>query len=131
MSGDGDDHIIQAAYVTMPVATRIAAIAVTATSGATDMSATNQLGTYLKVARMVTLVADGNDIYFAAGTTDPAAINDATTTAGSADRCWLLKDGQPQSFVYNGEKFWELKCATGETATLRAYVSSRNPNESS
>lgn len=130
--GEGLDHIIQAAYVTMPVATRIAAIAVTDTSAATDISATNQLGTYLKgKGRMVTLMADGNDIYFAAGVTDPAAINDATTTAGSADRCWLLKDGQPQSFVYNGEKFWELKCASGETATLRAYVSSRNPNETS
>lgn len=128
---EGLDHIIQAAFITMPVATRIAAIAVTDTSAATDMSATNQLGTYLKGARMVTLMADGADIYFAAGVTDPAAVNDATTTAGSADRCWLLKDGQPQSFVYNGEKFWELKCASTETATLRAYVSSRNPNERS
>lgn len=127
----GEDHIIQAAYVTMPVATRIAAIAVTDTSAATDMSATNQLGTYLKKGRMVTLVADGNDIFFAAGTTDPAAISDTNTTAGNAARCWVLKDGQPQSFVYNGEKFWELKCASTETATLRAYVSSRNPNESS
>lgn len=128
---EGLDHIIHAAYITMPVATRIAAVAVTSTSAATDMSATNQLGTYLKMGRMVTMVADGNDIYIATGTTDPAAINDATTTAGSADRCYLLTAGQPQSFVYNGEKFWELKCASGESATLRAYVSSRNPNERS
>ena len=128
---EGLDHIIHAAYVTMPVATRIAAVAVTATSGATDMSATNQLGTYLKMGRMVTMMADGNDIYIATGTTDPAVIDDAEVAAGDPQRCWLLKDGQPQSFVYNGEKFWELKCASGETATLRAYVSSRNPNERS
>jgi len=124
-----DETMFQAAWVRMPKATEIAAIPVTATSAATDMSATNQLGAELEPGKFVTLCADGNDIYIAVGTTDPAAINDATTTAGSAERCWILKDGQPQPFTYNGEKYWELKCATGLTATLRAYVSSKRVDE--
>jgi len=126
-----DSIIVQAEHVTMPVAGRIAAVAVTSTSGATDMSATNQLGTYLQVGRYVTMVADGNDIYIATGTTDPSAIDDTNTTAGNAARCYLLTAGIPQSFAYNGEKYWELKCASGETATLRAYVSSRLPSQTS
>ncbi len=121
--------IVQAEHVVMPRAGRIAAIAVTATSAATDMSASNQLGTELKDGRYVTMVADGNDVYIATDTVDPSAISDTNTTAGNAARCYLLSAGVPQSFVYHGEKYWELKCASGETATLRAYVSSRLESE--
>jgi hypothetical protein len=117
----------QEAHITAPPATNIAAIAVTSTSAGTDLSAANQLGPEVNLGRFVTFQADGGDIYVAFGATDPAAIVAATTTAGSAERCWLLKDGQPQSFVLNGLTYVEAITAT--TATLRCYVSSRLPHE--
>lgn len=115
----------QAAHILAPQATKIAAIAVTSTSAGTDLSATNQLGTAINKGRYVTFMADGADIYVAFGATDPAAIDQANTTAGNAARCWLLKDGQPQDFCLNGLTFVEAKTVSGSTATLRAYVSSR------
>jgi alkylation response protein AidB-like acyl-CoA dehydrogenase len=116
----------QAAHLLAPQATKIAAIAVTSTSAGTDLSAANQLGSDINKGRFVTFMADGGDIYVAFGSSDPAAIVAATTTAGSAERCWLLKDGVPQDFVLNGLTYVEAITAT--TATLRCYVSSRLPH---
>ena len=120
---------IQCAYVTAPVVGAIAAIAVTATSTGTDLSATNQLGSsFVDKGRFVTFVADGADVYLGFSLTDPAAVDPANVTAGNVARAWLLKDGQPQSFILRGVKFVEARTSSG-TATLRCYVSSRTTSD--
>ncbi len=84
----------------------------------------------------VTLLCETADVYFAFGAATAATIDDtAVIAAGTAvtATCMLatmpfrLVKDVPQCFRIdrNADKFLQLKCASGLTATLRMYASSQ------
>ena len=114
--------------LTPPVFGRIACIAVTSTSAATDLSADATAGKEFINGQMIRLYADGADVYFAFSTENASTIDD-TATGASAGKCGCIPAGTSQDFCcawLNGAqcKYLYTKTKTGLTATLRITTSS-------
>lgn len=121
------DQEQQAAYIIGPHINKVSVLALTTTTAGLDLSAAAELGPDVDAGKYLTLRADGADVYYFmnssnAGTADPAA------TSG-ADRCYLLPNGQTESFIPRaGFHCVRARASTG-TGYLRMYISSKPPNE--
>lgn len=110
---------------------------------AIDVSTTsvaNDLSTYLtkyKNGHMLTVHADGGDIYYSFGVANTDSIDTTARGAGGVTVCQKIPSGQdrswftpPGSSVPNGNpyRYLILRTASG-TAVARGYVSSLNSGE--
>lgn len=119
------DIELQSVYIIGPCINKIAVMPLTTTTSGLDLSLAAQLGPDVDGGRFLTLVADGDAVYFFmnnadSGTADPAA------TSG-ANRCFLLPNGGSLTFVPHALFHFVRARTASTTANLRMYISSKPP----
>ena len=114
-----------------PVAGKVAALAVTSTSAATNMAVDVNVGADFLAGRTLRLTADGCKIYYAwASTSTPVA---DTATGATAGKCGMIPDGgfvdERLSRSEDGkyQPWLSVKAASGASGILRLHVRTQNP----
>ena len=122
------DVELNAANILAPHMGKVAVISIAASSARTNLAAAAQLDTAAEKGRFVTLQADGADVYCFFNNADSGTA-DETATSGN-NRTFCLKAGVAYHFILRESYTWLVHKGAAVT-TLRAYISSRNPAESS
>lgn len=113
---------LNAANLAPPILGKVAVIATSTSSARTNLAAAGQLSTRADDGSLVTLIADGTDVYIAFNNADSGSISESATTGATS--CWKLEADVPQTFRLAKNYTWLLHKAASGTPNVRAFTSS-------
>ena len=113
----------QAASIIAPHTGLISVMPLTTTTSGLDLSLTTELGSGVDAGKFVTLIADGDAVYFFLNNADSGTV-DPTATSG-ATRAWPLPNGSSISFVLRAGYHFVRARTSSTTGYLRMYLSSK------
>ena len=123
-----------AANILAPTQGQVAVFTTSTTAIVTTLSASSHLGKLLFAAQMITICAEGGDVYFNMSRTgvDSAAAGTAGPAITDGERSWLLKDGVPQHVRLMSDGTGLLTrmhhACTAAAKKIRVYVSGGQTN---
>jgi len=123
-----NDVLARSAHASTPLVDEIAVVSVAVVSAALQLNVVGQLGaTFTDYPRIMTLKADGGKVWFFFATTGSGTVDETSTAASSASRCFSIDDGERQDWEWDHVPGADVFIVTKAAAACRLRIALTSP----